>query len=533
MKRFSRLVFSMLCSLAVLTSIFPIIENVANSLFSETFTIKVTSIGNGGGSEVWIADNSFYNLSTSLENNTIIGSCEFRKKEDYGYGYDFLISFGNNIGTEIRIPYYASWKPKVMFYLHNNAGKITIQSGDQIDTINLYSETPRMLEYDLHGHVEFIFLLILLYGVLFSIISSIVYHCSKKIRFEKREAEKKRDSSLDLIRTVAVFFVLFVHSFISSGYYEMNLGWNTTSVVLTFFRWIAACCNALFLLLTGYLCRDRLPNRKAYKALLNPLLTYLVATIIRIVVFDLLVWKQESSIKNATENLFSLNYSWYLQMYLGLGLFIPLINLAIKNITTEKRIAVLVGLMVIVTGSGITGGILPNYWVCLFPFMYYLIGGLIADYSGRRIKTRFFLLGFLASIALETIYTITKTNNGKFDWMMLGGGNSHTHTFLMMVSSVLLFVLLKRIRIKNVLLTRVFLSISQNAFAIYIISVEITDNLVYPVFKNLYPTAEAFMHIQLIPVCISFVIAWALSLLIAFPIKQISRRVNRLFDQFI
>ena len=64
--------------------------------------------------------------------------------------------------------------------------------------------------------------------------------------------EKQKRSDLDLIRCLAIFFVIIVHGLSYVGFYELT----DPSIILYFYhtlRVIVISCVPLFLLLTGYL----------------------------------------------------------------------------------------------------------------------------------------------------------------------------------------------------------------------------------------------------------------------------------------
>ena len=73
----------------------------------------------------------------------------------------------------------------------------------------------------------------------------------------------KREPGLDLLRCIALLFVVTFHSFLNNGYYsEPQVGvsmWLAGS-----FRWLSVSCIGLFLMLTGYLKCEKTDIKACY-----------------------------------------------------------------------------------------------------------------------------------------------------------------------------------------------------------------------------------------------------------------------------
>ena len=331
-----------------------------------------------------------------------------------------------------------------------------------------------------------------------------------------------RDTSLDLIRAIAIFLVVSVHSFLATGYYEMQLGLNAHSVGLTGIRWFCGCCNALFLLLTGSLLSKRESLKKALASLMPLIVTYLTITVIRIVALDCMLWKTDLSLSNIVEYLVSIGFSWYVKMYIGIALITPFLNIAWNRLNLHGKQLSLVVLAFLCCAAGVSKQIIPSYWMELWPFLYYFCGAFMAEY---RTTIKSWLIGLLliGTVGLVTFYSVSNTSDGVFSWTLFGGGGNGEHQALpLVVSSVLLFGLLRRVEIRNNALAKILKSISENAFCIYLFSVEITDNLVYPFLRN-HVIQSGFINTQVLPVICSFCFAWALSALVNIPLKRFTK----------
>lgn len=90
---------------------------------------------------------------------------------------------------------------------------------------------------------------------------------------------KDRNIELDLIRCIAILFVIFVHFFLHSSFYSTNLG-DMGSFLLNIFRWLFFTCVPLFLLLTGYLNNNTKFDKNYVYKLFKVLISYLIIGII-------------------------------------------------------------------------------------------------------------------------------------------------------------------------------------------------------------------------------------------------------------
>ena len=91
-------------------------------------------------------------------------------------------------------------------------------------------------------------------------------------------------------------------------------------------------CVPLFLITTGYLMKNKELNKKYYFGISRVLIIYLLNALMYIG-YNILYLKEPVSIKFIASSIlnFSTGYSWYIEMYIGLFLMIPFINLIYNN----------------------------------------------------------------------------------------------------------------------------------------------------------------------------------------------------------
>ncbi len=238
---------------------------------------------------------------------------------------------------------------------------------------------------------------------------------------------KKRNINIDLIRCCAIFTVISVHFFRNSGFYaEPLIGWRM--LLMTFMRTTFMICVPLFLLITGYLMNSKELNVKYYHGIIHTLQIYIVSTILCIL-FERYYLHNNLSIKYAVFSIFGgdIAYSWYVEMYIGLFLLIPFLNILYHGLETQKRKQFLIITLLFCTAcpsllnifdlfnsdfwirpsvSSTYVTLLPDWWTMLYPITYYYIGAYIKEYDIKLStrKTIFLLLGSLTIFSVFNIY---------------------------------------------------------------------------------------------------------------------------------
>lgn len=67
---------------------------------------------------------------------------------------------------------------------------------------------------------------------------------------------KMRNKNIDLIKSTASFFVILIHFFLNTGFYNLKTINNIVTVSFIL-KNIAVVCVPLFLLVTGYLMNEK------------------------------------------------------------------------------------------------------------------------------------------------------------------------------------------------------------------------------------------------------------------------------------
>ena len=523
-EHFLEIILSIMAAASIVLCIRPVIENGLGQLTGGTVYVH-TNGGNSvnGASEIWIASTGSFDLEHSPEISIIRGNCEYRKASDYGYQFDFLISYGENSGTDLAIQCRSILKNGLLFYKHPAGGKAIVSYGNSVQTIDTYSETPQMYEINL-GSPEAVYAIETIICIaaiaaltfpMFKIATSLMNN--EYIYIYNKE--NRRDPSIDIVRTAAAFFVVLVHSFLADGYYSVPLN-DPAMFGLTIIRWLALTCVPLFMLITGYLCINRTSITKSWLGFVPGFALFAVLMVIRSILVGNVIQGVPITYSGLMTDIFGVKYAWYVEMYVGLILLMPFLNKLWAAIDDHNK-KTLIGAMLILTCLGTLGtDEMPDYYVFLYPVTYYFIGAYLRE-KPITIKTWKLGVMLLSVLLLETICTIYTANGGVFQWTTFGNGQCNYNAFIVTVSAVLVFTLLYRIKIKNKRVTALLSFIGKNTLGIYLTSSCFVDNIIYPQLNQYFTTPQSFAVIQLPAVIANFIISLLFAALLNYPITKL------------
>lgn len=190
--------------------------------------------------------------------------------------------------------------------------------------------------------------------------------------------DKRREPGLDLLRALGLLAVVSFHFFLYNGFYarpQTGLSMAAADVALT----LTISCNGIFMMLTGYLKCEKRPTAAYYRSLLPLLTSYFLASLGNLAfrTFYLHEALDAAAWIRGLLNFSGAYYGWYVEMYLGLHLLAPVLNLALERLEGKKQMLWLLGTLVLVTVLPAESKLLPDYWVKLYPLAYYCAGAAI------------------------------------------------------------------------------------------------------------------------------------------------------------
>lgn len=323
---------------------------------------------------------------------------------------------------------------------------------------------------------------------------------------------KKRNYNLDLIKSIAIFFVIFAHYFLNTGFYTIEYT-NKITTVSFVLKSLSITCVPLFLIVTGYLMNQKEPSKKYYLNLIITLLKYILISVICLIVRKFIL-HDHTTIKHLIIGIFTFEtnpYSWYVNMYIGLYILIPSLNIIIKNIKDNKKLF----MFNIVLLSLLTS--IPkfiNYWGIIYPINYYFIGAYIKHYR-PEIKKYINVFFVICCIFLELIIS---------HFIGLNASIFNNYGMIInLIKSICLFLLLNSFQIKE--RTKALEVISKHTLSIYLFSFVI-DTIIYKNFNQHFITyEERFFNIYIVVLIftLSLIFALCIDTAIYFCMRKLER----------
>ena len=265
--------------------------------------------------------------------------------------------------------------------------------------------------------------------------------------FKKRKGGypmSKRETGIDILRCLALLFVNGVHGFLYNGfYYEAQIGflmWGANSA-----RWLFYCCNCLFMLITGYLKSGKPYKKGYYRSLGTILLGYFLTCAIAFPIRHFFL-NDQLTLFGWVEKLVTFgNYGWYVEMYIGLFLLSPFLNMVLDRLETAKQYGWVLFTMLFLTAlPSITPiNLVPDYWNSLYPLTMYVIGAGIRKF---RPKVPIWLagLGTAVTVCLMGLVSLLSTDKGFSEGWTQGYGG-----FWVTLTGTLVFLTFYRIELKG------------------------------------------------------------------------------------
>ncbi len=404
---------------------------------------------------------------------------------------------------------------------------------------------------------------------------------------------ENRNTSADIIRIVAVFFVMSVHFLFHTYGYNPELKGNDgfyfrpvgglgpidgiiqaaqtgdadmlngpLIYLMIMMKVLFSACVPLFLLLTGYLMSGKTLSRKYYNGIRKTLIIFVLASLICMCfksihdvkaaknafyagdfekMFEAIHASGKYEFRNYLLSIFDFsgaNYSWYVEMYIGLFLLAPFLNLAYNKLETQRRKQVLLAtcifLMILPSLFNIfefgTGDwwikpssdahyqkLLPSFWMSSYPIAYYFVGAYIREY-GIKLKTRSMLPLFFISLFLFTMFNFYRSYGGTFksgDWNYWFG-------FQPFAISVMLFTMIIRINSNNWKTPVRFClwKVSDLTFGMYLLSF-IFDKLIYTELNKNFDSIFDKLPYYFVTVPLCFVCSLVASIIVNLAAKGI------------
>lgn len=339
---------------------------------------------------------------------------------------------------------------------------------------------------------------------------------------------KQYNFGVDIIRIIAMSLVVIVHSTTFNGFLS-EASYNITGFFVAVGRYFAFACIPLFVILSGYLSSKKEIGLSWYKKLIKILLEYLFCSIL-VFLFKAIYLKEKFTIFDTFIQIltFGTPYSWYINMYIGLFLLIPFLNLLYNHLESkkQKQFFLLILILIISLPSTCTK-FAWNYWIITYPVMYYYIGCYIREYK-PKINIIYTLIVIIATCSIEVLITTLKIPITTLKIPSFSIEN-HSNIFCLIVS-ISIFLLFYNLQAKKQNRGLKFLRAIANASLSFFLISYVFDELFRKViFANLNLTSfyqklpHLFYIVPIVIICsiISAMIIHSLTMLLIKIFKKI------------
>lgn len=262
---------------------------------------------------------------------------------------------------------------------------------------------------------------------------------SKQTASSTLPRSQPRNPSLDCMRIFGLYAAIGYHFFARTPFYSTVVNSFPMFLAVTA-RSFFLVCIPIFLILSGYLLSTRTMSAEYYKRIIPILITYSFGCITVFayrIAFNDYSFRIGSFINDFLSCTISV-YSWYIYMYIGLFLLIPILNAAFHYLDTKRKKQILVGTFLVLTilpsvfsvynfgslswwkkpsSSSYFYKILPTYWqidrMCYITY-YYI--GCYLKHCPIKITTRSAVRWICFSTIIAGLYNYWRSYGAVFAW---------------------------------------------------------------------------------------------------------------------
>lgn len=352
--------------------------------------------------------------------------------------------------------------------------------------------------------------------------------------------ENKKFFGLDLVRAIAIMLVFAVHYFLGSSYYITEMQ-GAGMLILTALRSIAYTCVPLFMVLTGYLKSKNKGFKQNYKSLLQIIVSYFIISLL-LIIYIKYINRSDKDIIELFMGILSFEYSWYVEMYIGLFLLIPFLNILYNGIDSQKKKIILIITLLFLCSlpplinpiklDNLFLDIIPNWWIAIYPILYYFIGAYIREYGIRISKQKLLILSSIV-IFLQSFLMYSYDKGANFSWRLFDGYNA----FPTVILTTIFFLIFYDVKINIKWFQKIINLISKLSLKMYLFGA-ITDSIVYYKLLPYLNISIAFkprlMLLYFVPLFIlSFLIAFIFSYILEISIALFKKAGNYLKEKYV
>lgn len=359
-------------------------------------------------------------------------------------------------------------------------------------------------------------------------------------------AENERNPALDVVRIIATFCVISFHYGLKSGLLVENLVGFHMFIMCTLREALMICVPA-FLMLTGYLMRRKTWHGRFYRGIVKTMVIYALASA---VCYFSANRRLGLGFITGLANYTASRYGWYIEMYIGLFLLIPFLNVMYSGgsatlsggVDTRKyKTALLSTFLVLTAAPGVVNifcvswewwkspsissdyvKIIPAWWMRIYPITYYLIGCYLSEY-GLKLRRKTCGLLFLASVFAKGAFAYYRADGGPY----VAGSWQDWGSLLHVIQTTLFFSFVSTADLGKLSLRwkKVLHVVSDLCLGAYLVS-SVGEDLFYPAVFGRIEQIVMRQDYNLIMSTLVFILSLALSAIINMIYKGLEKFCN-------
>ena len=330
----------------------------------------------------------------------------------------------------------------------------------------------------------------------------------------------RRSMNMDIIRCIALFFVLAVHFCTHCGIYEA--GYTGFAAFITgLLRTLYVPALGLFIMLNGFFQYKRRLSSSYYLGILRLYEMYLVSSAASFLYIRFCLGQPMGlrDMFSALVNFTSSDYAWYVLLYNGLFLLIPFLNLSYNAIEHrgQKRVLILSIFFISALPFSFLNAFVSTtayWWQRIWPLLFYFMGAYLGEYrpkvSAKKSGLVFFAVLLVFSVYNFLFYDPSSPLSGLATKSFL-----YTHEGLQnAVLTPLLFLWVMNIDMSRwpAAVGKLSATVSKYSYGAFLFS-SMTDSFVYLWLNRFVPDVQVRYFFFPIALPISYASAVLLSLL--------------------
>lgn len=326
------------------------------------------------------------------------------------------------------------------------------------------------------------------------------------------EEQRKRNYGIDLLRVVAMFFVVVLHCFGHGGVLNSAVP-NSVQYKTSWIVEIAAYCAVdIFAMISGYVMFSNNKKKMDISKYLSLWLQVVFYGIVITAIFNIFIPEKISKdtylmhLLPVTNNLW-----WYFTAYTGLYIFIPIINSFVREnseATCKKVFIVLILLYSIYN-------IIPNVFILnggysvIWLIILYILGAIIKKCNiGRNLKWYHKIIMIFAMIFCTYLYKMYGYEFQLFNINITKGLLVSYTSPTVLIIAIMYLLLFSKFKFNKVF-EKIITFGASSSFAIYIINEQkfIRENIMVNKFTELATGSTKVLLLKVIAFSIIFVLA--------------------------